>query len=157
MKNKERLKDARSVNSFPLHFLREFQNDDDIITIHCDTRDFSIWGQVKDNLDYFLPKEKKIARMHNIDPKYLINSEYIYEFLYSIYRVTGLAGTRRLVCYNLEEQNRKTFWCLKYLRFIRYADDPEFFICMDRAYNFLDHTLVNQSNIDILASWTSIK
>jgi len=156
MKDKQKLKEVRKVRPFVLHFLRELQNDDDIITIHCDTRDFRVWGQVKDNIDYLIPKERKMSQMHNVDSKYLINSENIYEFLYSIYKLTGYAGYRRLVCYNLEEQNRKTFWCLKYLHFIRYADDPRLFICTDRAYNLLDPTLVNQSNIDILASWIAL-
>lgn len=153
MKDRQRLKEVRKPHPFILHFLRELQNDDDIITIHCDTRNFNIWGQVKENIDYLIPEERKIAKMHNIDPKYLINSENVYEFLFSIYKLTGYAGIRRLVCYNLEKQNRKTFWCLKYLHFIKYADNPDFFICTDRAYNLLNPSLINQSNIDILASW----
>lgn len=151
MKDLQRLKEARYIHPINIHFLREIS--DDTITIHCDTRTFKVWGQVEDNEKYLIPKERKLLNVTEIDSKYLIHCDYIYEFLSSIYRLTGFTGVRKLVCYNLEPQNKKTFWCLKYIHFLRYKKDPNYFICFDRAYNLLNYNLVNQHNIDILASW----
>jgi len=144
MKDKKAMESARMQRFLSLMFAREIP--DNVITLHCDTRFFRIWGQVEENRQYLLPAEKKVLNMANVSSKYLINCFDIFNFLCILER---MSEGPLLICNNLEEQNKKTFWCLKYISFYRYKSDPTKFVVTDRAYNLLSPELLKEHSFGI--------
>jgi hypothetical protein len=141
MKDRKAMALAREPRLLSLVFAREIP--DDVITLNCDTRFFRIWGQVENNRQYLLPSEKKVLNMSNVSSKYLINAFDIFNFLC---KLETISNGPLLICNNLESQNKKTFWCLKYIRFFRYKSDPTKFIVTDRAYNLLAPKLLENNS-----------
>lgn len=116
---------------------------EDVISVHCDTRDFSII------YSYELPQKDDGTNLYEllhepkINERFLIHKDRIKHWLKEVESIAG--GKAKWRCLNFKGVNTRLGW-LKYIRLYRYRHDM--FVVLDTYANPFYWDLCTEENLD---------